>query len=137
VFSGTNADVIVVDDNGPPNTGTVKRYDYTGATLKATLGGLFDRPRTVTISAAGDVYVGDAGRISKFTAGAGSAVTIGSGWVHPNGIWVNSAGDVYVADSCDAYFIAAGTSTKTRLFGLGSNACSNGEMKGVATKSGC
>lgn len=139
VFSGASTDVVVADDAGSPNSGTLKRYTSAG-TLVAQLGGNFDGPRAVTISPAGDVYISDNNRISKFTNGAGAAVTVSTGWSPPDkilNIWVNGAGDMYVTNNCDAYFVASGTTTKTRLFGLSAYTCGTGQLYGVVVKSGC
>ncbi|MEO1030548.1 MAG: hypothetical protein AAFX55_04045 [Bacteroidota bacterium] len=66
-----------------------------------TVGSGFSQPFAVTVDAAGNIFVADAGdnTIKRMDANGNNMVTLGSGFSFPNGVAVDASGNIYVADT--------------------------------------
>ncbi|MGA7832904.1 MAG: Ig-like domain repeat protein [Terracidiphilus sp.] len=67
------------------------------ATVSA-IGTTWVAPSAITVDAAGNTYVADAGKIFKTTPG-GSPSAVASGFSNPSAVAIDGAGDLYVGDS--------------------------------------
>jgi DNA-binding beta-propeller fold protein YncE len=106
------------NSNGSPitlPTGTQHREPAYRPQVTLPLTGL-NRPSGVAVDSAGNLYVIDASRVLKLSAGTSNQEVLPfTGLDKPLGVAVDSAGDLYVTNVAMAWKLAAGSSSSTVL----------------------
>jgi len=85
-------------------SGKLARYVVRGippATLTATLSTSFIQPRSLTVDASGNIFLGDAttGEIVEFAAYSSAQTVIATGLTTPSGLATDAAGDLFFVDN--------------------------------------